>query len=359
MQNLTTPDEPTLLYIGNLDPRVTELTLAELFSPFGQVKNTKVISDKNLTHSGPRYGFVEYVHPMSAQQALLKMNGSLVFSNEIKVNWGIQRAQKEDNTSQHAVFVGDLSGDVNDDMLAKAFGVFDSITEARIMWDPQSGQSRGFGFVGFRDRAQAEQAIATMNGERLGARAIRVNWANQKNQGPQRLITGPLSANYEKVLNESPVNNTTVYVGNIVPYTQQQDLLPFFQSYGQVTEIRLQPERGFAFLRMESHTSAAAAIVSLQGIVIHGRPAKLSWGRSRPQIRDDNNNNNNRQSIYNQSTPANGYSHAHTSTPASVPLAAPTTLSAAGNVPTATATATVTVTDTATPNHAQLQLQLQ
>ena len=49
------------------------------------------------------------------------------------------------------------------------------------MWDMNTGKSRGFGFVAFRNKAHAEQAIATMNGERLGSRAIRVNWANQKN----------------------------------------------------------------------------------------------------------------------------------------------------------------------------------
>ena len=41
------------------------------------------------------------------------------------------------------------------------------------------GKSRGYGFLAFRDKTDAEQAIATMNGEWLGSRAIRVNWANQ------------------------------------------------------------------------------------------------------------------------------------------------------------------------------------
>jgi RNA recognition motif-containing protein len=53
-------------------------------------------------------------------------------------------------------------------------------SEAHVMWDPVSGKSRGFGFVAFRDKTDAEQAIATMNGEWLGSRAIRCNWATQK-----------------------------------------------------------------------------------------------------------------------------------------------------------------------------------
>lgn len=56
-------------------------------------------------------------------------------------------------------------------------------SEARVMWDQTTGKSRGFGFVAFRERQDAEQAIATMNGEWLGSRAIRCNWANQKTTG--------------------------------------------------------------------------------------------------------------------------------------------------------------------------------
>lgn len=58
------------------------------------------------------------------------------------------------------------------------------------MWDMNSGKSRGYGFLAFRDRTDGEQAIATMNGEWLGSRAIRVNWANQKNAGSSMMSGG-------------------------------------------------------------------------------------------------------------------------------------------------------------------------
>lgn len=52
--------------------------------------------------------------------------------------------------------------------------------EAHVIWDNVSGNSKGYGFVAFRDKTDAEQAIATMNGEYLGSRPIRCNWATQK-----------------------------------------------------------------------------------------------------------------------------------------------------------------------------------
>jgi nucleolysin TIA-1/TIAR len=48
------------------------------------------------------------------------------------------------------VFVGDLSPEVNDEVLNKAFGAFGSLSEARVMWDMNSGKSRGYGFLSFR-----------------------------------------------------------------------------------------------------------------------------------------------------------------------------------------------------------------
>lgn len=38
---------------------------------------------------------------------------------------------------------------------------------------------------------------------------------------------GPLS--YEVVVGQTPAFNTTVYVGNLIPYTTQADLIPLFQ----------------------------------------------------------------------------------------------------------------------------------
>lgn len=152
-----------------------------------------------------------------------------------------------------------------------------------------TGKSRGYGFLSFRDKSDAESAISTMNGEWLGSRAIRVNWANQKTQtGSHRLndlmptmnaFNGPLS--YEAVFQQTPAYNTTVYIGNLTPYTTQADLVPIFQAFGYIIEVRMQADRGFAFVKLDSHENASMAIVQLQGTLIQGRPIKCSWGRDR------------------------------------------------------------------------------
>lgn len=288
------------LYVGNLSPRVTEYMLTEIFAVAGPVQHVKIIPDRNYQHGGLNYGFVEYMDMRSAETALQTLNGRKIFDTEIRVNWAYQGQQNKEDTSGHYhVFVGDLSPEVNDEVLAKAFSAFGTLSDARVMWDMNSGKSRGYGFLAFRDKTDAEQAIATMNGEWLGSRAIRVNWANQKTQGgtpavaasprpagntggapaPINFQGGPLS--YESVVQQTPAYNTTVYVGNLVPYCTQADLIPLFQSIGYLSEIRMQSDRGFAFVKLDTHEHAAMAIVQLQGQMVHGRPIKCSWGKDR------------------------------------------------------------------------------
>ena len=304
------PPKRAHLYVGNLSPRVTEYMLQEIFAVAGPVLGVKIIPDRSMQHGGINYGFVEYHEMRSAETALQALNGRRIFDLEVRVNWAYQNTntQKEDLSQHYHLFVGDLSPEVNDSVLQKAFSAFGSLSDARVMWDANTGKSRGYGFLAFRDRTDAEQAINAMNGEWLGARAIRVNWANQKNnQGvpqpgggpgmsssggpPPTSVSGlsvegsldrkvdPRGWQLDAVINQAPAHNTTVYVGNLVPYATQADLAPLFQSIGHVFEIRLQADRGFAFVKYATHELAASAIVNLNGTMVHGRPLKLSWGK--------------------------------------------------------------------------------
>ena len=238
---------------------------------------------------------------------------------EIRVNWAYQsnNSSKEDTSGHFHIFVGDLSNEVNDEVLLQAFSAFGSVSEARVMWDMKTGRSRGYGFVAFRERADADKALSSMDGEWLGSRAIRCNWANQKGQpsiSQQQAManmgmtpTTPFghhhfpthgAGSYDMVVTQTPAWQTTCYVGNLTPYTTQNDLVPLFSNFGYVTETRFQSDRGFAFVKMDSHENAAMAICQLSGFHVNGRPLKCSvsfpsyrvilsahafqWGKDRP-----------------------------------------------------------------------------
>jgi hypothetical protein len=68
------------------------------------------------------------------------------------------------------VFVGNLSYNIDDDELADAFG---SVVEAKVGRD-NVGNSRGIGFVLFRNAEQAREAINQMDGKELDRRTLSV-----------------------------------------------------------------------------------------------------------------------------------------------------------------------------------------
>ncbi|KAF3398354.1 Oligouridylate-binding protein 1 [Penicillium rolfsii] len=291
------------LYVGGLDPRVTEDILKQIFETTGHVVSVKIIPDKNFNSKGYNYGFVEFDDPGAAERAMQTLNGRRIHQSEIRVNWAYQSnsTSKEDTSNHFHIFVGDLSNEVNDEVLTQAFSAFGSVSEARVMWDMKTGRSRGYGFVAFRDRSDADKALTAMDGEWLGSRAIRCNWANQKGQpsisqqqamaamgmtpttpfGHHHFPTQGIQS-YDMVVQQTPQWQTTCYVGNLTPYTSQGDLVPLFQNFGYVLETRLQADRGFAFVKMESHENAAMAICQLNGYNVNGRPLKCSWGKDRP-----------------------------------------------------------------------------
>ncbi|ATY67490.1 nuclear and cytoplasmic polyadenylated RNA-binding protein pub1 [Cordyceps militaris CM01] len=288
------------LYVGGLDQRVTEDVLRQIFETTGHVQNVKIIPDKNA--KGFNYGFVEYDDPGAAERAMQTLNGRRVHQSEIRVNWAYQSntSGKEDTSGHFHIFVGDLSNEVNDEILTQAFSAFGSVSEARVMWDMKTGRSRGYGFVAFRDRPEAEKALSSMDGEWLGSRAIRCNWANQKGQpsmAQQQAMqamgltpTTPFGhhqfpthgvGSYDVILAQTPTWQTTVYVGNLTPYTTPNDVVPLFQNFGFVVESRFQADRGFAFIKMDTHENASMAICQMNGYNVNGRPLKCSWGKDK------------------------------------------------------------------------------
>ncbi|URD95412.1 hypothetical protein MUK42_31125 [Musa troglodytarum] len=81
-------------------------------------------------------------------------------------------------------FVGGLAWATDDASLERAFSTYGDIVESKIINDRETGRSRGFGFVTFRDEQSMRDAIKGMNGQTLDGRSITVNEAqNRRSDG--------------------------------------------------------------------------------------------------------------------------------------------------------------------------------
>ena len=84
------------------------------------------------------------------------------------------------------LYVGNLPYTVRDEDLQQSFGEFGNVTSAKVMMERDTGRSKGFGFVEMGSDAEAQQAIAGMNGQSLGGRSLVVNEARPMEARPPR-----------------------------------------------------------------------------------------------------------------------------------------------------------------------------
>ena len=81
------------------------------------------------------------------------------------------------------IFIGNLSRQVTDADLREAFEAHGAVASANVIKDKFTGESRGFGFVEMAAQAEAEAAIAALNGKDLKGRALNVAEAKPRTEG--------------------------------------------------------------------------------------------------------------------------------------------------------------------------------
>jgi RNA recognition motif-containing protein len=82
------------------------------------------------------------------------------------------------------IYVGNVSSDLTEEAIQKAFESFGEVASAKIIKDKYTGQSRGFAFVEMPGQSQALSAIKSLNGKDLMGKAITVSEARPRsNEG--------------------------------------------------------------------------------------------------------------------------------------------------------------------------------
>ena len=70
------------------------------------------------------------------------------------------------------IYVGNLSYDTTEDELRKDFAAFGEVVSVSVVTDRYSGRSKGFAFVEMTNKAEADAAIAGLNGKAVKERTL-------------------------------------------------------------------------------------------------------------------------------------------------------------------------------------------
>ncbi|KAL2509336.1 RNA-binding protein CP29B [Forsythia ovata] len=180
------------LFVGNLPFNVDSAALADLFERAGNVEMVEVIYDK-ITGRSRGFGFVTMSTVEDAAAAAQQFNGYELEGRELRVNSGPPPPKKErpsfreprartnlDNTNR--VYVGNLSWGVDNLALETLFSEQGKVLEAKVVYDRETGRSRGFGFVTYSSANEVNNAIESLDGADLDGRSIRVSPAEARSR---------------------------------------------------------------------------------------------------------------------------------------------------------------------------------
>ncbi|CUA75569.1 Polyadenylate-binding protein, cytoplasmic and nuclear [Rhizoctonia solani] len=200
------------LYVGELDPTVSEATLFEIFNMVGPVASIRVCRD-TVTRRSFGYAYVRYLNAADGERALDLLNNSIIknrpwhrdpaLQNTSQGNSFIKNldesidnkkkaeprnelahseAAKQERQNKYAgvnLYVKNLDGDVDDEKLRAEFEAFGTITSCKVMRN-ERGISKEFAFVCFSTPEEATRAVAEMNNKKIGSKPLYVSIAQRR-----------------------------------------------------------------------------------------------------------------------------------------------------------------------------------
>ncbi|CAN1323738.1 Polyadenylate-binding protein RBP47 [Linum perenne] len=232
------PDNNKTLWIGDLHNWMDENYLHTCFASTGEIASIKVIRNKN-TGLSEGYGFVEFFTHPTAEKVLQNYTGILMPNTDqlFRLNWATFSTtdKRADTAPDLSIFVGDLAADVTDTLLHETFITrYPSVKAAKIVFDANTGRSKGYGFVRFGDDSERTQAMTEMNGVYCLSRPMRIGAATpRKSSGYQQqggyASNGSSTPSFQS---ENDSTNSTIFVGGLDPNVTDEDLKQAFSQHG-------------------------------------------------------------------------------------------------------------------------------
>ncbi|PYH44823.1 RNA-binding ribosome biosynthesis protein MRD1 [Aspergillus saccharolyticus JOP 1030-1] len=294
----------TAILVKNFSYGVKTEDIRRLFDPYGQI--TRLLMPPSGT-----IAIVEFSRPDEAQKAFKglayrKLGDSILFlekapkdlfdpnvvpqkpTTEIKaVSQGFSTADTfaadeavDDNLPTTTLFVKNLNFATTNQSFVDLFRPLDGFITARIKTKPdpkRPGQtlSMGFGFVEFRTKAQAQAALAAMNGYKLDQHALVVRVSH-------RGMDAAEERRREDTAKKVAARRTKIIIKNLPFQATKKDIRSLFGAYGQLRSVRVPQKfdrtaRGFGFADFVSAREAENAMDALKNTHLLGRKLVLEF----------------------------------------------------------------------------------
>ena len=291
------------ILVKNFSYGVKAEELRELFKPYGQI--TRLLMPPSGT-----IAIVEFAMPDEAQKAFKglayrKLGDSILFLEKAPkdlfqgpptaettiaaprvVSQGFSTSdtfktnEVEALVDSSTLFIRNLNFSTTDSGLASVFEPLEGFLSAKVKTKanpkkPSERLSMGFGFVEFRTRAQAQAALAAMNGYKLDNHELVIKASHK---GADAAEQQRREDNAKKLAGR----RTKIIIKNLPFQTTKKDIRSLFGAYGQLRSVRVPQKfdrtaRGFAFADFTSAREAENAMDALKNTHLLGRRLVLEF----------------------------------------------------------------------------------
>ncbi|XP_049868676.1 RNA-binding protein 39 [Pectinophora gossypiella] len=187
------PEERDLrtVFCMQLSQRIRAKDLEEFFSSVGKVRDVRLITC-NKTRRFKGIAYIEFKDAESVPLAL-GLTGQKLLGVPIIVQHTQAEKNRVGNTLPNLapktsngptrLYVGSLHFNITEDMLRGIFEPFGKIDNIQLMTDPETGKSKGYGFLTFHHAADAKKAMEQLNGFELAGRPMKVGNVTERTDG--------------------------------------------------------------------------------------------------------------------------------------------------------------------------------
>ncbi|KAB8576176.1 hypothetical protein FH972_025704 [Carpinus fangiana] len=271
------------LFVANYPAKADEKYIRDLFGPFGEIVSVRFPSLKYAAHR--RFCYVQFTSGQEAQAATqldgnavgpgLPLTAKISDPSKKQVRSGAKEESRE-------IFVGSLDYATTEADLRGLFDKFGTVEEVRIPRN-MDGSGKGFGFVAFATKEEAE-AATDMNLKPFKRRALNVNLSNQKGKTAKTHSTTIIrpsatpdpenlpNADGDHASSGKDYRERSIALLNVPDTINDARIRALCEAYGALKKIQLRPDHQGAIVEFEKKADAGKASMALDGHeIIPGR----------------------------------------------------------------------------------------
>jgi len=159
------------------------------------------------------------------------------------------------------LYVGGLSQDFTSDLLFSVFSPHGNILNAQVVPSKTSNEHKGFGFVTFRSKAEAENAKQNLNLVKVQNSVLRVSFKSEKP--------------------DQQSQDANLFIKNLDPKIEESNLISALSEFGDIVSCTIKRDRngislGYGYIQFKEKEEAEKCINGANGIKLGELPIQLS-----------------------------------------------------------------------------------